>query len=171
MKTLTKKSIFSALVVLFSVFQLSAQAIVINAPEPADNPNLSGSTPWSAICAGNGGFNEYYVNISWIGTANVGNEFILELSDANGSFANAQTLKTITDKNTVKDFDTSFPVPTDTRGQGYKMRVRSTDPVKIGSESSAYNMYYMDVTSNLNISEIGDGLEVALNLQERKVIL
>ena len=158
MKTLTKKSIFSALVMLFSVIQLSAQAIVINAPEPADNPNLSGSTPWSAICAGNGGFNEYYVNISWIGTANVGNEFILELSDANGSFANAQTLKTITDKNTVKDFDTSFPVPTDTRGQGYKMRVRSTDPVKIGSESSAYNMYYMDVTTNLNISEIGDGV-------------
>jgi len=158
MKTLTKKSIFSALVVLFSVFQLSAQAIVINAPEPADNPNLSGSTPWSAICAGNGGFNEYFVNISWIGTANAGNEFILELSDANGSFANAQTLKTITDKNTVKDFDTSFPIPTDTRGQGYKMRVRSTDPVKIGSASSAYNMYYMDVTSNLNISEIGDGV-------------
>ncbi|MEH6769988.1 gliding motility-associated C-terminal domain-containing protein [Maribacter arcticus] len=158
MKTLTQKSIFSALVVLFSVFQLSAQAIVINAPEPADNPNLSGSTPWSAICAGNGGFNEYFVNISWIGTANAGNEFILELSDANGSFANAQTLKTITDKNTVKDFDTSFPIPTDTRGQGYKMRVRSTDPVKIGSASSAYNMYYMDVTSNLNISEIGDGV-------------
>ncbi|MDA9089341.1 gliding motility-associated C-terminal domain-containing protein [Maribacter arcticus] len=158
MKTLIQKSIFSALVVLFSVFQLSAQAIVINAPEPADNPNLSGSTPWSAICAGNGGFNEYFVNISWIGTANSGNEFILELSDANGSFANAQTLNTITDKNTVKDFDTSFPIPTDTRGQGYKMRVRSTDPVKIGSASSAYNMYYMDVTSNLNISEIGDGV-------------
>jgi uncharacterized cupin superfamily protein len=158
MKTLTKKSIFSALVVLFSVFQLSAQAIVINAPEPADNPNLSGSTPWSAICAGNGGFNEYFVNISWIGTANAGNEFILELSDADGSFDNAQTLKTITDKNTVKDFDTSFPIPTDTRGQGYKMRVRSTDPVKTGSASSAYNMYYMDVTSSLNISEIGDGV-------------
>lgn len=158
MKTLTKKSIFSALVVLFSVFQLTAQAIVINAPEPADNPNLSGSTPWSAICAGNGGFNEYFVNISWIGTANAGNEFILELSDANGSFDNAQTLKTITDKNTVKDFDTSFPIPTDTRGQGYKMRVRSTDPIKIGSASSAYNMYYMDVTSNLNISELGDGV-------------
>ncbi|WP_339835527.1 gliding motility-associated C-terminal domain-containing protein [uncultured Maribacter sp.] len=158
MKTFIKKSIFSALVVLFSVFQLSAQAIVINAPEPADNPNLSGSTPWSAICAGNGGFNEYYVNISWIGTANAGNEFILELSDANGSFDSAQTLQTITDKNTIKDFDTSFAIPTDTRGQGYKMRVRSTDPVKIGSASSAYNMYYMDVTSNLNISEIGDGV-------------
>lgn len=143
---------------LFSAYQLSAQAIVINAPEPADNPNLSGSTPWTAVCAGNSGFNEYFVNITWIGTANAGNEFILELSDATGSFANAQTLQTISDKNTVKDFDTSFAIPTDTRGEGYKMRVRSTDPEKIGNESPAYNMYYMDVTSNLNISEQGNGV-------------
>ena len=158
MKTFTKITIFSALLMFFSVQQVSAQAIVINAPEPADNPNLSGSTPWSAICAGNGGFNEYFVNITWIGTANAGNEFILELSDASGSFESAQTLQTITDKNDVKDFDTSFSVPTDTRGQGYKMRVRSTDPIKIGSESAAFDMYYMDVTSNLNISEKGDGV-------------
>ena len=158
MKTLNKLTVFTALSMLFCAFQLSAQAIVINAPEPADNPNLSGSTPWSAVCAGNGGFNEYFVNITWIGTANAGNEFILELSDASGSFTNAQTLQTITDQNDVKDFDTSFAIPTDTRGEGYKMRVRSTDPEKTGSESEAFNMYYMDVTSNLNISELGDGV-------------
>ncbi|WP_299318306.1 gliding motility-associated C-terminal domain-containing protein [uncultured Maribacter sp.] len=158
MKTLNKLTVFTALSMLFCAFQLSAQAIVINAPEPADNPNLSGSTPWSAVCAGNGGFNEYFVNITWIGTANAGNEFILELSDASGSFTNAQTLQTITDQNAVKDFDISFAIPTDTRGEGYKMRVRSTDPEKIGSESEAFNMYYMDVTSNLNISELGDGV-------------
>ncbi|WP_405411580.1 gliding motility-associated C-terminal domain-containing protein [Maribacter sp. Asnod1-A12] len=158
MKTLNKFTVFTALSMLFCAFQLTAQAIVINAPEPADNPNLSGSTPWSAVCAGSGGFNEYFVNITWIGTANAGNEFILELSDASGSFSNAQTLQTITDQNDVKDFDTSFAIPTDTRGEGYKMRVRSTDPVKVGSESEAYNMYYMDVTSNLNISELGDGV-------------
>ena len=158
MKTLNKLTVFTALSMLFCAFQLSAQAIVINAPEPADNPNLSGSTPWSAVCAGNSGFNEYFVNITWIGSANAGNEFILELSDASGSFTNAQTLQTITDQNAVKDFDTSFAIPTDTRGEGYKMRVRSTDPVKVGSESEAFNMYYMDVTSNLNISELGDGV-------------
>ena len=158
MKTLTKITFFTAFCMLFSAYQLSAQAIVLNAPEPADNPNLSGSTPWTAVCAGNSGFNEYFVNITWIGTANAGNEFILELSDATGSFANAQTLQTISDKNTVKDFDTSFAIPTDTRGEGYKMRVRSTDPEKIGNESPAYNMYYMDVTSNLNISEQGNGV-------------
>lgn len=143
---------------LLTATQLSAQAIVINAPAPADNPNLAGNSPWPAICAGNGGFNEYYVNITWAGTANAGNEFILELSNASGSFTTPETLVTITDQNANTDFDTSFAIPLTTRGQGYKMRVRSTDPVKIGAESAAYSMYYMDITSNLNISEAGDGV-------------
>lgn len=158
MKTRTKNYVLSTLIMLLAVFQLTAQAIVINAPEPADNPNLAGNSPWTAICAGNGGFNEYFVTIGWAGSVNAGNQFILELSDANGSFTNAQALQTITDKNTVNDFDISFSIPTITRGQGYRMRVRSTDPVKIGTVSPAYNMYYMDVTNNLNISANGDGV-------------
>ena len=159
MKTLTKNSIFSGLLMLAGVLQLTAQAIVINAPEPVSNPNFSNSTdPWLSICAGKDGFNDYYLNISWAGTANANNQFILELSDANGSFANAHELVVISDKNTIKSFDVNFSIPTDTRGQGYKLRVRSTDPVKIGAESQAFNMYYMDVTSSLNISEIGDGV-------------
>jgi len=158
MKNYPKNYILTTLLLLFVAVQLSAQAIVINAPVPADNPNLAGNSPWPAICAGNGGFNEYFVNITWAGTANAGNEFILELSDASGSFAGPTTLSTITDQNSNNDFDVSFAVPVTTRGQGYRMRVRSTDPVRIGTESDAYNMYYMDVTSNLNISEAGDGV-------------
>lgn len=158
MKNYSKIYILTVFLVLFTATQLSAQAIVINAPAPADNPNLAGNSPWPAICAGNGGFNEYYVNITWAGTANSGNEFILELSDASGSFSAPETLVTITDQNANTDFDTSFAIPLTTRGQGYKMRVRSTDPVRIGAESAAYSMYYMDITSNLNISESGDGV-------------
>jgi hypothetical protein len=158
MKNYSKIYILTAFFMLFAVVHISAQAIVINAPEPADNPNLAGNSPWPAICAGNGGFNEYFVNITWAGTTNAGNEFILELSDANGSFVAPETLATVTDQNANTDFDTSFSIPLTTRGQGYKMRVRSTDPVRIGAESDAYSMYYMDVTSNLNISETGDGV-------------
>ena len=159
MKNLTRIYIFSAFLMLFGLAQISAQAIIINAPKPIGNPNFgSDNSPWPAICAGSGGFNEYFVNVTWAGTANASNEFVLELSDANGSFATPVTLKTITDKNSVQDFDVSFAIPTDTRGQGYKMRVRSTNPVKIGTASAAFNMYYMDVTNNLNISEIGDGV-------------
>ncbi len=158
MKNYPKIYSLTTLLLLCTIVQLSAQAIVINAPAPADNPNLAGNSPWPAICAGNGGFNEYFVNIAWAGTTNAGNEFILELSDASGSFAAPTTLTTITDQNSNNDFDVSFAVPLTTRGQGYRMRVRSTNPVRIGTESNAYNMYYMDVTSNLNISEVGNGV-------------
>ena len=158
MKTLSKNYIFTALFMFVGLVQVAAQAIVINAPEPIVNPNIGSTGAWDAICAGNnGGFNEYFVNITWAGTANAGNQFILELSDANGNFSNPQTLKTITES-LDKDFDTSFAIPTDTRGQGYQLRVRSTNPVKIGTASPAYNMYYMDVTTNLNISESGNGV-------------
>ena len=158
MKRNYKSYYLTAILVFMGFLRLSAQAIVINAPEPADNPNLPGNSVWGYVCAGNGGFNEYFVNITWAGTANAGNQFILELSDANGSFSSPTELATITDKNTTNDFDVSFAIPTDTRGLGYKMRVRSTNPVKIGTESPAYNMYYMDITNNLNISELGDGV-------------
>ena len=158
MKQNYKSYYLTTLLVFLGFLQLSAQAIIINAPEPADNPNLPGNSVWGYICAGNGGFNEYFVNVTWAGTANAGNEFILELSDANGSFSAPTELATVTDKNAVNDFDVSFSIPTDTRGLNYKMRVRSTDPVKIGTESPAYNMFYMDITNNLNISELGDGV-------------
>lgn len=144
---------------LLAIAPLSAQ-ILVNAPEPADNPNLAGNSPWTAICAGVGGFNEYYAKISWAGTTNSANEFILELSDASGDFTNAVELVRITDQNSnsSKEFDTEFGIPTDTRGQGYKMRVRSTDPANTSDASAAYNMYYMDVTTNINISDDGSGV-------------
>ncbi|MBD0779726.1 gliding motility-associated C-terminal domain-containing protein [Maribacter sp. ANRC-HE7] len=144
---------------LMGLNTISAQ-ILVNAPEPADNPNLAGNTAWTAICAGVGGFNEYYVNISWAGTANSGNEFILELSDASGNFSNPVELLRVGDQNSnsSKEFSAAFSIPTDTRGQGYTMRVKSTDPEYTSSASSPYHMYYMDVTTNINISADGSGV-------------
>lgn len=144
---------------LLTLAPLSAQ-ILVNAPEPADNPNLAGNSPWTAICAGVGGFNEYYAKISWAGNANGPNEFVLELSDATGDFTNAVELVSVGDQNgnSSKEFDVEFAIPTDTRGQGYKLRVRSTDPASTSEDSPAYNMYYLDVTSNINISDDGSGV-------------
>lgn len=153
------KTIISAFFIIFcAIGGLQAQAIVLNAPVAADNPNLPGNSPWPAICAGNNGFNEYFVNITWAGTANAGNEFILELSDSDGAFGSPTTLATVTDQNTNSDFDIGFSVPNTIRGNGYTMRVRSTNPEKTSPVSNAYNMYYMDVTKNINISELGDGV-------------
>ena len=152
-----KSALQILLILLISTYTLQAQ-IIINAPIPADNPNLSGNSPWDAICAGNGGFNQYYANITWVGSVNPDNEFILELSDATGSFDNNPTqLATTNTHNSNNNFDLEFAIPTTSRGTGYKMRVRSTDPEKISVESEAYNMYYMDVTTSINISETGNG--------------
>ncbi|MEX0273638.1 MAG: gliding motility-associated C-terminal domain-containing protein [Flavobacteriaceae bacterium] len=134
----------------------SAAQIVLNAPAPADNPNLAGNSPWTAICA-SPSFNEYFVEISWAGSPSGDNTFILELSNASGDFSNPLELATSNENNSNNPFTLSFAIPTDTRGQGYKMRVRSTNPAKTSPESDAYHMYYMDVTSNLNISVNGDG--------------
>ena len=117
------------MLMILGSFQVSAQISML-APEPASNPNLGGSTPWTAMCPGVGGFNQYFATISWAGAPDSANEFILELSDANGDFTNAVELAKATDQNTnsSKSFDIEFSIPTDTRGTGYKMRARSTKP-------------------------------------------
>ena len=156
-KLLTRINLFLATVLLLVTSQAFSQ-INVQAPEPAANPNLSGSTPWTAICAGVGGFNQYYAKIDWSGTANADNDFILELSDANGSFDIPVVLATVEDQNTNNptEFDVEFSIPETTRGEGYKMRVRSTSPPDFAESDASFNMYYMDVTSNINISELGD---------------
>lgn len=157
-KLFTRVHLFLATVLLLVTSQAISQ-ISVKAPEPADNPNLAGNSPWTAICAGVGGFNQYYAKISWAGTANSDNEFILELSDPNGDFTNAVELGRASDQNTnnPKEFDMEFSIATTTRGDGYKMRVRSTSPADQEESVDSFNMYYMDVTSNINISELGDG--------------
>lgn len=161
MKTiLSKKTSLTLLnLVLLATVNVSAQ-IALLAPEPASNPNLGGSAPWTAICAGVGGFNQYYATISWAGSPVSDNEFILELSDANGDFTNAIELAKTTDQNTnaSKSFDIEFSIPSDIRGNGYKLRSRSTNPISEKESNDAYNMYYLDVTSNLNISDDGSGV-------------
>ena len=135
----------------------SLLAQTLNKPEAAPNPNIGGSTAWTAAC-GSADFNDYYVNFTWspplVGSDN---SFILQLSDANGSFSNPTTLATATDKNTTFDFEFKFSLPETTRGEGYKFRVKSTNPEKISPESDAYAMYYINYKSPLLISPNGDG--------------
>lgn len=144
-----------ALFLLLCVSQVSAQ-IAINAPEPADNPNLPGDSKGYTICA-NAGFNQFYANVSWAGNPNAGNEFILELSDSTGDFSSPVELARSADEAEVQDPGFEFSIPTDTRGQGYRLRVRSTNPESTSPASDPYNMYYMDFTTNLHISPNGDG--------------
>ncbi|MCK0161226.1 gliding motility-associated C-terminal domain-containing protein [Allomuricauda sp. F6463D] len=141
--------------VLLGISNMGAQ--VLNQPVPADNPNLAGNSAWTAVCA-SAGFNEYFVNFTWDPPMVGGdNEFVLELSDANGYFSNPTELVRVSDKNTTFDFEFQFALPSDMRGDNFKMRVRSTSPAKTSPASEAFSMYFIDYNSPLLISENGSG--------------
>ncbi|MEN8790206.1 MAG: gliding motility-associated C-terminal domain-containing protein, partial [Flavobacteriaceae bacterium] len=160
-----KLSFFQKLI--FCVFVLlgtyGIQAQILNAPAPAPNQTPPvGSSPWTQACASDS-FNDFWVNFTWSPPlVNPGNEFILELSDASGSFSSPVELARDATKNTNFDFFFQFAIPNTTRGEGYRMRVRSTDPAITGPSSSPYPMYYIDVNSAITIrpqgqADFGDG--------------
>ncbi len=145
-----------AIVMICLPFGISAQ--VLNQPEAADNPNLVGNSAWTAACA-SASFNEYYVNFTWSPPlVESNNEFILELSDANGNFGSPVELDRMSDKNTTFDFEFRFEVPTDIRGENFRFRVRSTNPAKTSPPSVPYPMHFVDFNSPLRISRNGDGV-------------
>jgi hypothetical protein len=130
---------------------------VLNKPEPAPNPNIGATTPWTAACA-SADFNEYFINFTWSPPlVDSNNEFILELSDATGNFGSATELDKVSDQNTTFDFDFSFNLPTDIQGDGYKFRVRSTSPALTSPESDAFSMYYIGYKDPILISQDGNG--------------
>lgn len=138
-------------------------AQVLNAPEAAPNQTPPpGATPWNRACA-SASFNDYWVQFTWNPPlVNSDNEFILELSDATGDFSSPVELARDGSKNVVFDFYMQFTVPTDTRGENYRLRVRSTSPAVTGPASVPYPMYYIGVNSGLTIrpqgqADFGDG--------------
>ncbi len=142
---------------------------VLNAPQAAPNQTPpAGSTTWSAACASSS-FNDYWVEFTW-GPPLVGstNEFILELSDASGDFSSPVELARDGSKNTTFNFYFQFAIPQDTRGEGYRLRVRSTSPARTSPASPAYPMYYLDVNTALTIRpqgqvDFGDGTAQVCN--------
>ena len=158
-----KSTIFKSLNFLLLAFLLLATTqvsgqIILDEPKPAANQNTTSDTPWASICAGINGFNEYFVDFSWSGTPDAANEFILQLSDNSGSFANPTEIGREGDENTSNgQFFWEFAIPTDTQGSNYKLRVISTSPARESPETDGYTMYYQGYTSSFNISPNGDG--------------
>jgi len=71
------------------------------------------------------------------------NQFIVELSNASGAFTAPVTVNTFpTPPNTILTVNGNFTVPTNVYGQGYKIRVRSTNPAKTSPASVVFPAYY-----------------------------
>ena len=123
-----------------------------------NQPGPSSTSPFTAACSGINGFNEYYINFTWSPPlVNNDNEFILELSDANGDFSSAVELVRDDTKNVTFDFDFQFAVPAGTRGEGFRLRVRSTSPAMTSAPSDPYPMYDIDFSSPILISQDANG--------------
>ncbi|AUC85515.1 hypothetical protein CW731_09525 [Polaribacter sp. ALD11] len=89
-------------------------------------------------------FNSFELEIIYNTTSfNNDNVFTLELSDKDGNFSSATSVKTITNQNSSFKFSTTFKMPTDAHGEGYKLRVRSSSPEKISPESNSFEAYYV----------------------------
>ena len=158
MKTKLRVPIHTIVLTLFMLGSLVATAQTLEAPIPAPNQNPPvGSSAWDKACA-SASFNDYWVEFTWNPPlVNGDNEFILELSDATGDFSSPVELARDATKNVTFNFFFQFSIPTDTRGDGYKMRVRSTSPAVTGAESAAYSMFYRDFDAAILISPNGDG--------------
>lgn len=97
-------------------------------------------------------YNNFGLSFKWTPPApNANNQFIIELSDANGDFSNPTILKKITDQNTSFEVSTTVQLPNTVYGNGYKIRVSSTNPSS-SVVSKSFSAYYMNVTTRLKLN-------------------
>ncbi|WP_413999769.1 gliding motility-associated C-terminal domain-containing protein [Flavobacterium sp. W1B] len=71
------------------------------------------------------------------------NQFIVELSDPSGDFANATVLvSSNAGAVTSSPATLGFRIPTNTAGEAYKIRIRSTSPAVTSTSSVSFSAYY-----------------------------
>jgi uncharacterized delta-60 repeat protein len=84
------------------------------------------------LCADN--TTNYLVQYSATGSYNPGNNWVLELSDAAGSFATPTVIGQLASAALSGDIVGTIPLGTPA-GSGYRLRVRSTDPLVTGADN------------------------------------
>ncbi|WP_228530350.1 gliding motility-associated C-terminal domain-containing protein [Tamlana sp. I1] len=99
---------------------------------------------FSQACA-SPSFNSYNLTFSFSPEASISssNQFIIELSGADGSFATSEVIYTSeAGAVTTSPATLTFAVPTIVSGQSYKVRVKSTDLPATSTGSDAFPAYY-----------------------------
>ena len=102
------------------------------------------SLNFSQACA-NSAFNSFSASFVFSPESSVeaSNQFIIELSNADGDFSEAEVIYT----STSGEFSTSpatvsYSIPEITAGEAYRIRVKSTSPVATSSASVSFAAYY-----------------------------
>lgn len=144
------------------------------------DPVVSGPIFVSSInetCASNT-FNEFNLRFFFNeGAINNDNEFIVQLSDANGDFSNP------IDVSTPQQFTQSgsvvvFSLPEDTAGENYKVRMRSTSPEEISLPSNnSFAAYFQiqdddfSINNNQNDITFCPGTSIILEVDETNILI
>lgn len=129
----------------FTIFKMVlllvlAYAKTMDAQIVIGTPNLG----FSQACA-SASFNTYYATFSFSPPSNLGgtNQFIIELSDATGSFSSPTVVFTSAQGAvTTSPATLGFAIPVTTGGESYKVRIKSTNPVATSTGSISFPAYY-----------------------------
>lgn len=133
----------------FTVLLFQEQA---NAQLVIGQPNLG----FSQACASES-FNSYDVTFVFSpeSAVNASNQFIIEMSDADGDFSNSTTVYTSSPGSITDSPATlNFSIPETTAGENYRIRVKSTSPVATSSSSAAFAAYYKLQDSPFSINNL-----------------
>ena len=144
--TLLKNLLIGFCLLVFSNVENANAQIVISAP------NLG----FSQACA-SASFNTYSTtfNFSPISGVSPSNQFIIEMSDADGSFANPTVLLTTAAGSiTTSPATLNFQIPTETAGEGYRIRIKSTAPAATSAGSATFAAYYKTQDSPFTINNL-----------------
>ena len=135
---------FSFLMISF-IGKLEAQIVI-------GTPNLQ----FTQACA-NESFNTFTVNFVFSPESGVEspNQFIVEMSDAEGDFSNPNIVFTSSPGAiNVSPASVDISLPIDTGGEGYKIKIRSTHPVASSTASDSFSAYYKIQDSPFTINNL-----------------
>ena len=132
---------------LFALTQAPANAQIV-----IGTPNLG----FSQACASDS-FNTY--NTTFIFSPetalNASNQFIIEMSDADGDFTNPTIVYTSTaGAITVSPATLDFSIPETTAGENYRIRIKSTAPAATSSKSVPFAAYFKVQDSPFTINHL-----------------
>ncbi len=115
-------------------------------------PNLQ----FTQACA-NESFNTFTVNFVFNPESGVdaSNQFIVEMSDSEGDFSNSNIVFT-SNPGTINTSPASVDIslPLDTAGEGYKIKIKSTQPVASSTASNSFSAYYKIQDSPFTINNL-----------------
>ncbi|WP_111307554.1 gliding motility-associated C-terminal domain-containing protein [Confluentibacter sediminis] len=139
---------FTIIILIFSFTKaIHAQIFIAS-------PNLG----FTQACASSStSFNAFTVTFSFTPSTGLAptNQFIIELSDASGSFTNSTIVFTSAQGAvTTSPATLSFSLPTTTSGEAYRVRIKSTAPASESQASNAFAAYYKIQDSPFSINNL-----------------